>query len=153
MGGHCIAVDPWFIVDSAPEHARLIRTARNVNDGKPRFVIEKIRQAVRGLETPTIACLGLAFKANIDDLRESPALEIVRHLAGERLGRIVVAEPHIQELPSDLKGLDVELMTTQDAVTAADVLVLLVDHNQFRIIGRDARKNKVVVDTRGAWSI
>ncbi|MFH4294813.1 UDP-N-acetyl-D-mannosamine dehydrogenase, partial [Acinetobacter baumannii] len=77
VGGHCIAVDPWFIVDAAPEQAKLIHTARQVNDYKPGYVVDKIREKADKFKNPIIACLGLAFKANIDDLRESPSVEIV----------------------------------------------------------------------------
>ncbi|MFQ5971600.1 MAG: UDP-N-acetyl-D-mannosamine dehydrogenase, partial [Alphaproteobacteria bacterium] len=76
VGGHCVAVDPWFIVASAPERATLVRTAREVNDAKARFVVEQVREAARGMERPTIACLGLAYKPDVDDFRDSPALEI-----------------------------------------------------------------------------
>jgi len=103
VGGHCIAVDPWFIVNAANDEARLIRTAREVNDSKPAYVIDKILEASRGISTPVIACLGLAFKANIDDLRESPALQIVIQLAKKSGYRILAVEPHINELPDSLK--------------------------------------------------
>ncbi|GAC91763.1 NDP-N-acetyl-D-galactosaminuronic acid dehydrogenase [Anoxybacillus flavithermus NBRC 109594] len=153
VGGHCIAVDPWFIVDAAPETAKLIRTARMVNDSKPYFVIEKIKEATKNLKNPTIACLGLAFKANVDDLRESPAVKIVKELSAIYDQTIYVAEPHIEELPKDLLELNVRLVKTEDAIEKADVVVLLVDHDYFKVIDKKALLNKIVIDTRGVLPI
>ena len=153
VGGHCIAVDPWFIVDAAPETAKLIRTARMVNDSKPYFVIEKIKEATKNLQNPIIACLGLAFKANVDDLRESPAVKIVKELSAIYDQTIYVAEPHIEELPKDLLELDVQLVKTEDAIEKADVVVLLVDHDYFKVIDKKALSNKIVIDTRGVLPI
>ena len=152
VGGHCIAVDPWFIVDAAPETAKLIRTARMVNDSKPYFVIEKIKEATKNLQNPTIACLGLAFKANVDDLRESPAVKIVKELSAIYDQTIYVAEPHIEELPKDLLELNVQLVKTEDAIEKADVVVLLVDHDYFKIVDKESLLNKIIVDTRGLFS-
>ena len=152
VGGHCIAVDPWFIVDVAPETAKLIRTARMVNDSKPYFVIEKIKEATKDLPNPTIACLGLAFKANVDDLRESPAVKIVKELSAIYDQTIYVAEPHIEELPKDLLELNVQLVKTEDAIEKADVVVLLVDHDYFKIVDKESLLNKIIVDTRGLFS-
>ena len=156
VGGHCIAVDPWFIVDSAPDEARLIRTAREVNDSKPDWVLEKIKAQVARFEavgkTPKLACFGLAFKPNIDDLRESPALHIATAVAKMWPGQVSVVEPHIDALPRDLVGKAV-LATAEVAMTEADILVLLVDHASFAGL-----KTKVVagpwhvVDTRGLWT-
>ncbi len=147
VGGHCIAVDPWFIVDSAPEEARLIRTARVVNDSKPEYVIDQVVNAAAALKEPVIACFGLSFKANIDDLRESPSVEIVKRLAERGIGRVVAVEPHIQELPAKLAG--VELIGLEDAVQSADIIVLLVDHEAFRsAVGRQPA-GTIVIDTRG----
>ncbi|MFI8528452.1 UDP-N-acetyl-D-mannosamine dehydrogenase [Promicromonospora sukumoe] len=150
VGGHCIAVDPWFIVDAAPEEARLIRTAREVNDAKPRWVLHKVLDAVAGIETPVVAAFGLAFKPNIDDLRESPAVEIVRDLAKTFPHATVLAvEPNVEELPAELAALpNVRLVDADEAVAAADAHLLLVDHTVFRsVVERLAGKN--VVDTRG----
>ncbi|WP_163276209.1 UDP-N-acetyl-D-mannosamine dehydrogenase [Cellulomonas iranensis] len=155
VGGHCIAVDPWFIVDAAPQDARLIRTAREVNDAKPALVVDTVVEKARRLRDPRLAVLGLAFKPDIDDLRESPARAIVGRLA-EALpeARIAVVEPHIERLPPELaeRG-NVSLEALGTAVAAADVVVLLVDHAQFR--AADVRElriaEKVLVDTRGVW--
>jgi UDP-N-acetyl-D-mannosaminuronic acid dehydrogenase len=153
VGGHCIAVDPWFIVDAAPETAKLIRTARMVNDSKPYFVIEKIKEATKNLQNPTIACLGLAFKANVDDLRESPAVKIVKELSAIYDQTIYVAEPHIEELPKDLLESNVQLVKTEDAIEKAEVVVLLVDHDYFKVIDKKVLSNKIIIDTRGVLSI
>jgi UDP-N-acetyl-D-mannosaminuronic acid dehydrogenase len=155
VGGHCIAVDPWFIVDAAPAHTPLIRTAREVNDAKPEWVREKVRASVAGREGLTIATLGLAFKPDIDDLRESPARQIVADLADEHSGcRILVVEPHIEALPQELANRrNVELTTLEDAGAAADVVVLLVDHRPFRASDPVALgiSGKPIIDTRGVW--
>lgn len=139
VGGHCIAVDPWFIVDACPEQAQLIRTAREVNDAKPRWVLGRMQ---RGLEeyhqaNPatrrsdlTIACLGLAFKPDIDDLRESPALGIAQQAAG--LGcRLQVVEPNIDALPESLQHANVALATLDEALAQADIVCVLVKHQGF----------------------
>lgn len=152
VGGHCIAVDPWFIVDAAPAESRLIRTAREVNDQKPNHVLAQIREKAARFKSPVIACLGLAFKADIDDLRESPAVEIVTHLAQEKVGRLLVVEPHVDALPSALAKVDgVELVSTEEALAAADIVVLLVNHRAFAAVDRALLAGKVVIDTRGVW--
>ena len=151
VGGHCIAVDPWFIVDSAPETARLIRTARIVNDSKPHHVLDRIERATTRFKEPVIACLGLAFKADIDDLRESPALGIVRELAERGVGRVLAVEPNIAVLPPSLVG-KAELCALHDAIAVADVIVILVDHTPFKRIDPVRLQAKVVIDTRGLLS-
>jgi UDP-N-acetyl-D-mannosaminuronic acid dehydrogenase len=152
VGGHCIAVDPWFIVAAAPEEARLIRAARQVNDAKPHHVAAQVKALAARFKDPVIACLGLAFKADVDDLRESPAMDIVIELARDRAGRLQVVEPHVDELPRALAGhRGVTLTDAQSAVRAADIVVLLVNHRIFREIDRAALAGKAVVDTRGFW--
>jgi UDP-N-acetyl-D-mannosaminuronic acid dehydrogenase len=150
VGGHCIAVDPWFIVDAAPDVARLIRTAREVNDAKPHHVIERVKTCAGKFRSPVIACLGLAFKADVDDLRESPAMDIVKHLADEKVGQIIVVEPHISELPMALKDR-VQIGPLESAVAAADVVVMLVNHKEFLALNRRNLDGKVLIDTRGVW--
>lgn len=151
VGGHCIAVDPWFIVSADPENARIIRVARQVNNAKPDFVVAKVRERAAKLKEPVIACLGLSYKANVDDLRESPAVEIVAHLAKDKIGEILVVEPHINVIPSTLKSLGLELWDFDRAVDKANILLLLVDHMSFLNIDHDVIKDKIVVDTRGVW--
>lgn len=155
VGGHCIAVDPWFIVDSAPDEARLIRTAREVNDSKPHWVLAQVEAAIieagsdrRTEGRPTIACLGLSFKPNIDDLRESPALDICQKLASRKDCEILVVEPHIRALPADLAGA-AELVDVTEALSRASIILLLVDHTAFNDIAVEALQDKCLIDTRG----
>jgi UDP-N-acetyl-D-mannosaminuronic acid dehydrogenase len=150
VGGHCIAVDPWFIVDAAPDLTRLIRTAREVNDSKPYFVIDRIKSSAKKFRSPVIACLGLSFKADVDDLRESPAMEIVKHLVADKVGRIIVVEPYISELPAPLKG-EVQLASLEAAVAVAEIVVLLVNHKAFIDFNYCCLEGKELIDTRGVW--
>ncbi len=147
VGGHCIAVDPWFIVHKSPATARLIRTAREVNDHKPHYVIDKVREAASRYTHPKIACFGLSFKANIDDLRESPSVEIVQHLRQLKLGEILVIEPHVTGLPATLMGEGVQLMETEEALKQADIVLFLVNHQLFNTINPDSLLGKTVIDT------
>ncbi len=136
VGGHCIAVDPWFIVSSCPQEAQLIRAARLVNDAKPVWVVEKVQLALaqllqaqpeRSAKDVTIACYGLAFKPDIDDLRESPAMDVASALAGAHPGPLLVVEPHIAALPpGPLSGA--HLVTPEQALERADIAVFLVAH-------------------------
>jgi UDP-N-acetyl-D-mannosaminuronic acid dehydrogenase len=153
VGGHCIAVDPWFIVAAAPKLSRLIRTAREVNDHKPHHVAAQVIAKSKRFHSPTIACLGLTFKANVDDVRESPAIEVV-HLVAQALRDvdILVADPYVQEMPQALANYPkLRLEQANDAVERADIVVLLVDHDQFKSLGRSRLSGKVVYDTRGIW--
>lgn len=154
VGGHCIAVDPWFIVDAAPEQANLIRTARQTNDAKPEWVLGRIEQALEQLEPDAkVAIFGLAFKANIDDLRESPSLAIAERLALRASGaQILAVEPNIEKLPYPLAShANVRQVSTVSALEAADIVVLLVDHDEFRKLPADKLGDKIVIDTRGIW--
>jgi UDP-N-acetyl-D-mannosaminuronic acid dehydrogenase len=144
VGGHCIAVDPWFIVSSAPQEARLIRTAREVNDAKPHWVIEKVRAKAQRFKDPVIGCLGLAFKANIDDLRESPSMEIVEQLMHAGIGKVMACEPNVTQ-----DKVKLPLSDLKDVLKEADILLLLVDHDEFKDIDPQITKDKVVIDTKG----
>lgn len=152
VGGHCIAVDPWFIVAAAPDEAQLIRRARETNDGRPASVVEKVRAASDDDDLP-IACLGLAFKANIDDLRESPAITVTTKIAQAYPNRRILAvEPHVNALPASLAAFDnVELTSLQDALDQAGTLVLLVDHEAFARVPAADLVGHEVIDTRGLW--
>ncbi|MBJ2119245.1 MULTISPECIES: UDP-N-acetyl-D-mannosamine dehydrogenase [Proteus] len=158
VGGHCIAVDPWFIVSQNPKQSRLIHTARLVNDGKPVWVIDQVKAAVADCLTETgkraneikIACFGLAFKPNIDDLRESPAMNITKQIADWHSGTTLAVEPNIHELPTKLKGIT-ELVSTEQALKDADIVLMLVDHQQFKAIPGSKVTQKWIVDTKGVW--
>jgi UDP-N-acetyl-D-mannosaminuronic acid dehydrogenase len=152
VGGHCIAVDPWFIVHSAPELTRLMRSAREINDAKPHYIVNRVKQHALRFTKPVIACLGLSYKADIDDLRESPAVDIVGELVREGVGKILVAEPHIRQLPRSLESISgLELCPFPTAIERADIVVLLVGHRQFRHIDRRLLMEKIIIDTRGMW--
>jgi UDP-N-acetyl-D-mannosaminuronic acid dehydrogenase len=156
VGGHCIAVDPWFIVSQVPEEARIIRAAREINDSKPQWVMSKVHHAVAEYAAETgksahIACFGLAFKPNIDDLRESPALRIVSELARFYPGQVDVVEPYISVLPDCLID-KVELTPPSEAVKRSDIIVLLVDHDDFKVMPAPHRIDRRMIDTRGVWS-
>jgi UDP-N-acetyl-D-mannosaminuronic acid dehydrogenase len=143
VGGHCIAVDPWFIVHRSPQYARLIRTAREVNDHKPEWVLERVRKKAAKFKSPVIGCLGLAFKADVDDLRESPAMDIVHRLMEEQIGQLLICEPNLKS------HKELALCTLQEVLDGADIILLLVDHKPFRKITASDLKEKVVIDTRG----
>ncbi|MFW1503817.1 UDP-N-acetyl-D-mannosamine dehydrogenase [Vibrio parahaemolyticus] len=156
VGGHCIAVDPWFIVSKTPEEAQIIHTARKVNDGKPDWVINKVKLAIaeflqanpdKTARDVTVACYGLAFKPDIDDLRESPAMAITQKIAEMHAGRVIAVEPNIDAVPEKLKH--VELMDFEVAPKEADIQVLLVDHKEFKEV---RTSSGVVVDLKGIWS-
>lgn len=148
VGGHCIAVDPWFIVSKTPEQAKLIRTAREVNDSKPEWVLEKVIDAAKRIKSPVIACLGLAFKPNIDDLRESPSVEIAIQLASIRDSKLIFAEPNLTVLPEAISNFG-ELILWEDALVKADIVVILVAHSEFFKIKPKLLKSKIIIDTCG----
>jgi len=158
VGGHCIAVDPWFIVAQNPVQARLIRTAREVNDSKPHWVLEQVKKKLaeclvasdKRASELKIACFGLAFKPDIDDLRESPAMHVASMIADWHQGTTQLVEPNIQQLPHGMPERSV-LVTQQEALQQADVLVMLVDHRQFKTIDAASLKSRWLVDTKGIW--
>ena len=154
VGGHCIAVDPWFIVSKTPEQAKIIHTARLVNDSKPEWVVDKVKVAIadflqantdKTAKDVTVACLGLAFKADIDDLRESPALNITQAIEAIHAGSLIAVEPNIEALP-DSFSQKTTLTSLDNALENADVIVVLVDHKEFKGI---SIKDKLVIDTKG----
>jgi UDP-N-acetyl-D-mannosaminuronic acid dehydrogenase len=152
VGGHCIAVDPWFIVSKTPEQAQLIHTARKVNDAKPQWVIDKVKLAIvdflqanpdKTAKDVTIACYGLAFKPDIDDLRESPALNITKAIGNMHSGRVIAVEPNIHDFPKNL--INIQLVRQSVAVKSADIHILLVKHKEFKGMVH----GKLVVDVVG----
>ena len=151
VGGHCIAVDPWFLVDAAPDCSPLMQTARKVNDGKPGWVIQQVQKHAERFTRAKVACLGLAFKANVDDLRESPSLQIAEALASLDTVDLIVCEPNIKCLPDTLQQSYVTLTSTEEAIAAADIVLLLVDHREFGDVDRSLLHNRTIIDTRGLW--
>ncbi len=150
VGGHCIPIDPWFIHVALPERTPLIKAAREVNDGKPQFVADRIIKLAKRFRQPVIGLLGLSYKPNVDDLRESPALEIACRVASRRVGTVLAVEPHLRELPPPLANYPgVQLTDLATAVKRADIVGILVGHNKFRSLDRGAVASKVVVDTVG----
>ena len=151
VGGHCIAVDPWFIIHGAPDETPLIRTARWVNDGKVDHVLGKAGALIEANPDAKVACLGLAFKANIDDFRESPANKVALALAQKFGARIRIVEPYAQTLPPAYDGLGASLIDVDDAIESCDLFIVLVDHDVFKSIPLAERAGKIVYDTRGIW--
>lgn len=160
VGGHCIAVDPWFIVASNPQEARIIRTAREVNDYKPEWVLEKVKSAIVDVMTSKpgctmkdvkVACLGLAFKPNIDDLRESPAVAITKKIAA--LGcEVLAVEPNIEALPAKLASPNLKLVNNNEALENADVVCILVKHTQFIEEVNEIKKKNKLIDAAGLFA-
>ncbi|MDX1726579.1 MAG: UDP-N-acetyl-D-mannosamine dehydrogenase, partial [Pseudoalteromonas tetraodonis] len=155
VGGHCIAVDPWFIVSKTPEQAKIIHTARKVNDAKPQWVINKVKLAIadflqanptKTAKDVTVACYGLAFKPDIDDLRESPALNITKKIAAMHSGSVIAIEPNIKELPTNMTNF--KLSSIENAKQSADIHLLLVDHKEFKL---NKIANAYLIDTKGIW--
>lgn len=150
VGGHCIPVDPWFIHEMAPEITPLIRTSREVNDRKPIRIVEQVSGACGGNKQAKIALLGLAYKPNVDDLRESPAVEIVRELAHAGFTNLQVVEPHVTKLPRELDGVaGVHLAGLQDALMRADVVAILVPHDAFADLRRMRFEGAKLIDPVG----
>ena len=144
VGGHCIAVDPWFLVHASPKTTPLIRMAREVNEDKPQRVVERIKRRAERFKNPTIACLGLAYKPDIDDLRESPAVTIVDALLESNIGDIHIVEPYVEEHDK------YELTSLEEAVSAADIVVVLVAHKPFKKIPAHLLAEKTLIDVCGA---
>ena len=155
VGGHCIAVDPWFIVSKTPQEAQLIHTARKVNDAKPQWVINKVKLAIsdflqahpaKTAKDIIVACYGLAFKPDIDDLRESPALNITKKIGGLHSGKVIAVEPNINKLPSEINTF--QLVEFDTAISEADIHLLLVDHKEFKA---KLIQSKYLIDTKGIY--
>ena len=161
VGGHCIAVDPWFIVSNSPDESRLIRTARRVNDSKPKWVMENVKSAIaqfllthpdkRAMDV-TIACFGLTFKPNIDDLRESPALAIAQSLAKLSVCKVLAVEPNVSDFSSLLPQSISVVSALQALRQCGHMASVLVDHAEFKFVTRSDLEDKAIIDTVGAWS-
>ncbi len=151
VGGHCIAIDPWFIIDSAPDLARVMRMSRDVNNSKTIRVMERAEALIDDHPYANVACCGLTFKANIDDLRESPAMEIALHLAAKYGSRIKIVEPNLRQLPLEFEKYGAEFMGIDEALRSCEIAVLLVDHDEFKMVPLAERRHLDVIDTRGIW--
>ena len=158
VGGHCIAVDPWFIVSKTPDEARMIKVARNVNDDKPRWVLRKIEEQIaqyisdnpgKKVDDVNITCYGVTFKPDIDDLRESPALGIAKELARKHPHRVTIVEPNILQLPDSMTNC--HLGTFEEGLNA-QVIVILVDHRSFKERSAELRvAGAKIIDCRGIY--
>lgn len=150
VGGHCIPIDPWFIHHAAPDRTPLIRTAREVNMGKARHVADRIAARAERFREPTIALLGLAYKPDVDDLRESPAVEIALDLAGRSSFQVLVVEPHVRALPGAMAGRpNLQLTSLDDAIARADIIGVLVGHSVFKALDPALLVEKAVIDAVG----
>ncbi len=150
VGGHCIPVDPWFIIHGAPKQAKLMKQARLVNDGRPAAIVKQVQGLAKKAGGAKIAILGLAYKPDVDDLRESPAMEIAEMLA-QKGAPLYIAEPHIDALPKNLKHKHVKFCDALTAITEADIVLILVKHRSFGYINPHALEGKAVIDTVGLW--
>ena len=151
VGGHCIAVDPYFIIHGAPEQSPLIRTGREVNDAKMHHVVEQATKLIEAHPGAPVACLGLAFKANIDDFRESPARFVASKIAQQFGDRIKIVEPYAGELPREFDSTGAELVDIDFALENCGILIVLVDHDIFKVVPAEERQHAIVYDTRGIW--
>jgi UDP-N-acetyl-D-mannosaminuronic acid dehydrogenase len=150
VGGHCIPVDPWFLISSHPKLARLTRTAREVNLAKQAHVTQRIRQVASRFRDPRIAILGLSYKPNVDDLRESPAVAVAQDLINGDVGEVYLVEPHVEVVPKTFAGCKgVHWVALTDAIRQSDIIALLVAHDQFRSLDRRLMTDKIVIDTTG----
>lgn len=153
VGGHCIAVDPWFIVSSAPAESRIIRAAREINDSKPQWIAQQIIQHADRFKNPVVGCFGATYKPDVEDLRESPSLNVIRLIATHSDIRVVVCDPMIKALPDELKAVNsVSLASIDDTCNQSDIAAFLVGHRQFRQLHPNRFLNKIVVDAIGLLS-
>ena len=151
VGGHCIPVDPWFLAEAAGDSARLIPAARAVNDARPGQIANRAAATCSNVHDPVIACFGLTYKRDVGDLRESPAVQVVRHLLDRKIGRILAVDPNVDQLPSEIARA--VLVEAGDALVQADLLVLLVDHAPFKHLPVHAVEGLRILDTRGLWTL
>jgi UDP-N-acetyl-D-mannosaminuronic acid dehydrogenase len=149
VGGHCIAVDPWFLADAAPGRSALIRTARAVNDARPAQVAAQVRALAAGRHARSVACLGLTYKADVEDLRASPALAIAEELSRDGTLRLLCCDPLLPALPAPLAGRSNVILVGLEAALAADVLAILVAHRAFRDLDLVRLRGRPVVDAVG----
>ena len=144
VGGHCLAVDPWFVVESAPQEARLIRLSREINDSQPQLVVDMIDEMVKEIPNPKVTVLGVAYKGNVDDTRESPAITIIDTLE-ERGYELGIYDPHVRNFGYELSGL-------KEALKGSDCAVLVTDHDEFKTLSPEEigplMRTRQILDTR-----
>nr|BET44704.1 MAG: UDP-N-acetyl-D-mannosamine dehydrogenase [Candidatus Aschnera chinzeii] len=159
VGGHCIAVDPWFIITKYQKIAKLIHTARNINNQKPLYVAKHIKMVFKNYKIKTnkaankiiIACFGITYKADIDDIRESPSIKIIEKLTIWHKGPIYIIEPNIHNMPKSLNK-NCQLVSIDTAIKYADIIVFLVDHKEFKCINKDNISQQCIIDVKGIWN-
>jgi UDP-N-acetyl-D-mannosaminuronic acid dehydrogenase len=152
VGGHCIAVDPWFVIHSAPAESKLIRTARLINDAKPKIVADKVVAAHGALAQPrVVGCLGLTYKPDVGDIRESPSIAVIEHLLKAGVTPILVHDPFVSELPREICKPGVKLTSLESVLIQANILVLLTGHREYRSLNAGVRAGKTVIDPSGTW--
>lgn len=151
VGGHCIAVDPWFIIESAPDLARIMRVSREVNNNKTQVIIDRAVALIEDNPFASVACCGLAFKANVDDLRESPAMTIASHLIKKYGSRIKIVEPNLKQMPLEFSKYGAQFVTIDTAIQSCEIAIILVDHDEFKSVPLAERRHLDVIDTRGIW--
>ncbi|CDN41916.1 UDP-N-acetyl-D-mannosamine dehydrogenase [Paenibacillus sp. P22] len=146
VGGHCLAVDPYFIVAKSPDLAKIIHLSRETNSSMPHYVAANAEKLVRGIHNPKIAVLGVTYKADVDDIRESPAMEIVELLSGTGF-RLSIHDPHVNTL-------DPRFVSAEEALRDADLILLLTDHTEFRVMDFSpyvkGMRNRLLFDTRNS---
>jgi UDP-N-acetyl-D-mannosaminuronic acid dehydrogenase len=147
VGGHCISVDPWFLIHAAPNSTPLLKTARAVNNKKPHFIVERVREIVTSHRVRKLGCLGLAYKADVDDMRESPSLNIVREIMKGNFVKTMTCEPYLSASVLE----DIPTHPLKRVLEQCDALLLLTDHSQFRLIPQQIPENIILIDTRGTW--
>lgn len=152
VGGHCIAVDPWFLVNALPKSTKLIRAAREVNDDMPNYIVKTVKESLKLFANPTVACLGLSYKANVSDVRESPAMQIVE-LLGQQLDlNLILVEPNINSAFDKFNStFNIKFSNLDNALLSSDIVLLLVGHKEFENINPILLKNKIIIDTIGFW--
>ena len=151
VGGHCIPIDPWFIVSKSPKEAKLIKQARLINDERPLRVLQKIKEAASKFSKPKVALLGLSFKADIDDLRESPAMTIAADLAINEDFDLLIVEPYIKDLPKAFEQVNVKKVPLSKALAESHVIAILVEHTVFKEARPALKNNQIIIDTKGIW--